>query len=106
MSHWCVVLGQIKIKLSKNCLESQVAKLAAVHGLELLFLILSLSLSLSRVSGELGGATESAASYCIVTTEVYYRQYRVQTFHENNNHTGNIKCVNQIISIKSLQIGI
>ena len=49
MSHWCVVLGQIKIKLSKNCLESQVAKLAAVHGLELLFLILSLSLSLSLV---------------------------------------------------------
>jgi len=39
MSHWYVVLGQIKIKLSKNCLESQLVKLAAVHGLELLFLI-------------------------------------------------------------------
>jgi len=39
MSHWYVVLGQIKIKLSKNCLESQLVKLAVVHGLGLLFLI-------------------------------------------------------------------
>jgi len=97
MSHWYVLLGQIKIKLSKNCLEPQLVKLAAVHRLELLFLIFFF-----LVSGELDGAIEYSTSYSIVTTEMYYRQYRVQTFYENSNDTGNIKYVNQIISIKCL----